>query len=97
MAVQCAWAAVRAKGSYFESLFRRWVPRLGDQKAIWAVANKLLRIIWRILHLGETYIEHGPIGHNLDSLKRRFNRLSNDSPNTDIPLSSPTPSLVHED
>ena len=76
--VQCAWAAVKTNGGYFQSLFRRWVPRLGKQKAIWAVANKLLRIVWRILHLGESYIERGPVGHNLDSLKRRFNRLSKD-------------------
>lgn len=74
--VQCAWAAVRTKGSFFESLFARWRSKLGVQKAIWAISNKLLRIIWRILHLGDTYKEFGPVGQDLSTLQRRLRRIS---------------------
>lgn len=59
--VQAAQAAVKTKGSYLQSQFRRWLPRLGFQKAIWAIAHRLCRIIWKILHDGVHYIEHGQI------------------------------------
>jgi transposase len=73
---QCAWGAARTKGSYFEALFRRFVPRLGVNKAIWAIAHRLLRLVWRILHLQEHYQEQGPLAHDLASVQRRFRRLS---------------------
>jgi transposase len=57
---QVAWASVRVKDCWFEGLFRRWVPRLGPQKAIWAVAHRILAVIWKILHEGVEYVEFGP-------------------------------------
>jgi len=33
--------------------------RLGHNKTIWAVANRLCRLVWKILHQGVDYIEHG--------------------------------------
>src|SRR5437588_11280024 len=59
---QCASAAVKTKDSFFQHLFRRLTPRLGVKKAIWAVAHRLLKIIWKILHQGVEYVEHGPRG-----------------------------------
>ena len=56
---QSANAAVRAKGSVFQNLYYRLVPRLGHAKAIWAVAHKLCRVIWKILHDGVDYRETG--------------------------------------
>lgn len=56
---QVANAAVKAKGSAFASLYRRLVPRLGHNKAIWAVAHRLCRVTWKILHQGAAYIEYG--------------------------------------
>ena len=56
---QAAQAAVKTKGSFFEVLFRRLVPRLGYNKAIWAVAHRVCRLIWKILHQGVRYIEYG--------------------------------------
>jgi transposase len=73
---QCAWAAARTKGSYFEALFHRLIPKIGVHKAIWAVAHRLLRIVWRILHLGEQYLERGLILQHAASLQRRFRRLA---------------------
>ena len=56
---QAANAAVKTKGSIFQNLYRRWVPRLGYNKPIWAVANRLCRLVWKILHQQQSYIEYG--------------------------------------
>jgi len=57
---QCANAAVKLKGSIFQLHYRRLLPRLGHNQAIWAVAHKLCRLIWMILHKGVRYEERGP-------------------------------------
>jgi transposase len=57
---QCAHAAVKVKGSIFETVFRRLLPRLGFKQAIWAIAHRLSRLIWKILHQGVRYEERGP-------------------------------------
>jgi Transposase IS116/IS110/IS902 family len=57
---QCANAAVKLKGSIFQILYRRLLPRLGHNQAIGAVAHKLCRLIWMILHQGIRYEERGP-------------------------------------
>jgi transposase len=57
---QCANAAVKLKGSIFQLLYRRLLPRLGHKQAIWAIAHKLCRLIWMILHKGIRYEERGP-------------------------------------
>jgi transposase len=57
---QCASAAVKLKGSIFQLQYRRLLPRLGHNQAIWAVAHKLCRLIWMILHKGIRYEERGP-------------------------------------
>jgi transposase len=72
---QVAQAAVRTKGSYFETLFRRLAPRLGFAKAIWAVAHRISRIIWKILHEGVEYIEHGTL-ISPQGKQRRIQRLT---------------------
>lgn len=56
---QCAWAAVKVKGSIFEQKFRILLPRLGAKSAIWAIAHRLLRVIWKVLHDKVSYIERG--------------------------------------
>ena len=57
---QCAHAAVKTKGSIFEIHYRRLVPRLGHKQAIGAISHRLCRLIWKILHQGVSYEEHGP-------------------------------------
>ncbi len=47
------------KGSHFQAVFRRLLPRLGYQSAIWAVAHRLCRVVWKILHEGVRFIEQG--------------------------------------
>ena len=57
---QAANAAVKAKGTIFEIVYRRPVPRLGHKQAIGAIAHRQCRLIWLILHQGVRYEERGP-------------------------------------
>jgi transposase len=52
-------AAIRAKGSIFQSMYRRPVPRMGHDKTIWAIAHCLCRLVWIILHNRAEYVEYG--------------------------------------
>jgi len=57
---QAANAAVKAKGSIFAIVYRRLVSRLGHAQTIGAIAHRLCRLIWKILHEGIRYEERGP-------------------------------------
>ena len=57
---QAAQSAVKVKGSIFEVTFHRLLPRLGYKQAIWAIAHRLCRLLWLILHKGVRYEERGP-------------------------------------
>jgi transposase len=57
---EAAHAAVKRKGSIFEVVFKRLQPRLKYKEAIWAIAHRLCRLIWKILHQGLRYEERGP-------------------------------------
>ena len=54
---QVANAAVKINGSVFQAVYRRLLPRIGHCKAIWAVANPLCRLTWKILHEGVSFEE----------------------------------------
>jgi transposase len=73
--VQAAQAAVKKKGSHFQSVFHRLSHRLGYKGAIWAIANRLARLIWKILHEGITYVEQGT-ETNPRAKKRRAQKLA---------------------
>ena len=49
---QVANAGARTKGSIFEIVYRRMVPRLGHNQTIGAIAHRQCRLIWLILHEG---------------------------------------------
>ena len=51
---QAAKAAVKTKGSIFELVYRRLVVRLGHAQTIGAIAHRLCRLVWKILHDGVT-------------------------------------------
>ena len=57
---QAANAAIKRKGSIFEIVYRRLVPRLGHNQTIGVVANRLCHLIWIILHKCVPYEERGP-------------------------------------
>ena len=69
---QAANAAVKTKGSIFEFIYKRLLSRLGHAQAIGAIAHRLCRLIWIILHRGVRYEERGLAA----SRRRAQNRAS---------------------
>jgi transposase len=59
---QVAHAAVKKQGSHFQIVFRRLLPKLGYKGAIWALAHRICRLVWKILHDQVDYIEKGSQG-----------------------------------
>ena len=57
---EAAQAAVKKKGSPFQNVFRRFLPKLGYQGALWVVAHRLARLVWKIPHDGVSYLAPGP-------------------------------------
>ena len=74
---QAANAAVKTKDSLFQLVYRRLVPRLGHAQAIWAIAHRLCRLVWKILHQGVDYEERGPQVTRARS-KRRIAKMIRD-------------------
>jgi transposase len=72
---QAAQAAVKKKNSHFQSVFRRLLPRLGYKGSIWAIAHRLGRLLWKILHDGISYVEQGA-ETNPKAKKRRAQKLA---------------------
>jgi len=71
--VQAAQAAVRCKGTYLASLFRRLASRRGRNKAIVAVAHRLLKAAYYILSKREPYKDLPLFCH---SRQRKIGNLS---------------------
>jgi transposase len=59
MLVQCAWAAVRKKGSYYQAQFQRLRHKRGPKKAICAVPASILTVIYHMLRDGTVYKDLG--------------------------------------
>lgn len=72
---QLGWAAARTRGSFFASLFARLSPKLGAKAAAWAVAHRLARVTWVLLHREVDYVERGPLAADPQRLQRKFRRL----------------------
>jgi transposase len=75
---QVAWAAVHTKETFFASLFTRLKPRIDAKGAAWAVAHRIAKVIWLMLHERVDYQEKGPAAKNPKSLIRKFRRLLKD-------------------
>ena len=67
---QAANAAAKYKGSIFEILYHRYVPRLGHNQTIGVIAHRFCRLIWKILHQGLRYQERGPAVSKQSKQKR---------------------------
>jgi transposase len=77
---QAAQAAARTEGSHLQALFKRFVVRLGYVKAVWAIAHRICKIIYNVLHKGARFIEFSEarnpravqraINHHLKALRR---------------------------
>ncbi len=57
---EAAQSAVKVQGGVFDVTFRRLLPRMGYKPAIWAIAHRLCRVLWIILHKRVRYEERGP-------------------------------------
>ncbi len=57
MLVQCARAAARKRGSYYGAQYQQLKARIGDQKAIIAVAASILTAIYHMLRDGTEHAD----------------------------------------
>lgn len=73
---QIAWGAIHTKNSFFADLFARFKPRLEAKGANWAVAHRITKLIWLILHDQVAYQEKGPAPPNPRTLVRKIRRLA---------------------
>lgn len=63
--VESAWAAIKVKGSYYSSLYRRLAARRGSKRAILAVAHAILETIYSMLKNGTVFHDLGDNFHDL--------------------------------
>jgi transposase len=72
---QAANAAIKVKGSIFEFVYRRCVPRLGHNQTIGVIAHRQCRLIWLILHQATPYEERGPAVIQQSKYKRTWRMI----------------------
>jgi transposase len=70
---ECAWAAVKTKGTYLSACYRQVMRRRGKQKAVVAVTHKILVIAWDLLSNGALYDDPGAaaVRKSTDEQQRR--------------------------
>jgi transposase len=74
--VQCAWAAKRAKASYYKAQFFRLKAKRGPQKAICAVAASILTAIYHMLRDGTFHSDLGAGYFDKLAPEAKANRLA---------------------
>jgi transposase len=72
--VSVAWSAVRTKDSYWKALFEHLRKRMKAQKAIIAIARRMLKVIYKVIDQKIKYQEKG-INHFLDLQRRNYERV----------------------
>jgi transposase len=72
--VTIAWGAVRTKDSYWKALFEHFRKRMKAQKAIIAIARRMLKVIYKVIDQKIKYQEKG-INHFLDLQRRNAERV----------------------
>jgi transposase len=75
--VQCGWAAMRTKGSYFQAQYHRLRSRRGARKAVCAVAASLLTTIYHMLKNGACYQDLGANHFDQRAKTKHVQRLVN--------------------
>jgi len=73
--LQCAWAAARTKGSYFQAQFPRLMRRRGSKKAACAVAASILTTAYHMLRNGPLYQDFGADHFHRNNMTAQTNRL----------------------
>jgi transposase len=72
---QIAWAAIHTKDTFFAGLFARLKPRVEGKGAAWAVAHRIAKVVWLVLHQQVEYQEKGAAPPNERTLVRKFKRM----------------------
>jgi len=75
---QIAWAAIHTKDTFFAALFARLKPRIEGKGAAWAIAHRIAKVIWLVLHEEVEYQEKGSAPPNERTLLRKFRRMLKD-------------------
>ena len=73
---EIAWPSIRAKDTFFSSLFNRLKPKIGAKGAAWAVAHRIGKVVWLILHEQVEYEEKGRAPLNTSTLVRKLRRIA---------------------
>ena len=73
--VEAAWAATHAKGTFLQAKYQRLVKRVPQQKALGAVAHRLLVISYHLLSRRVPYAELGPAPLDHQQVERQRRRL----------------------
>jgi transposase len=68
-------SAARTKETFFAGLFARLSPKISGKGAAWAVAHRIAKVVWLMLHKGVEYKEHGTAVANPRTLKRKLSKL----------------------
>ncbi len=77
--VQCAWAAVRRKGSYFKEKYHRLVIRKSYYKSLIAISRKIAVVIWHVLNKHTVYNPELPPVYDPVKLKSRLQYYKRES------------------
>ena len=86
---EAAQAAVKTKGSIFEVVFRRLLTRMDYKEAIWCIAHRLCRLVWKILHQGVRYEERGP-AVSAQNKRRRLTKIARELTRAGFHVEPPT-------
>jgi hypothetical protein len=73
---QIPWAATHTRDTFFAGLFARLKPKIEAKGAAWAVAHRIAKVVWVLLHDGVEYQERGVAPINPRTLVRKFRRLT---------------------
>jgi transposase len=73
--VEAAWAATHAKGTFLQAKYQRLVRRMPKQKALGAIAHRLLVISYHLLKRRVPYAELGTAPLDQQQVERQRRRL----------------------
>jgi len=73
--VEAAWAATRAKGTFLQAKYQRLVKRMPKQKALGAIAHRLLVLSYHLLSRQVPYAELGSAPLAPQQVERQRRRL----------------------
>jgi len=91
---QIAWAAIHTKDTFFAGLFARLLPKIEGKGAAWAVAHRIGKVIWLLLHEAVEYQEKGPAPMNRRTLMRKLRHLAKEFKRQGLDMNTLLPQAV---